>query len=84
MQKINLYRYVDGRSIIVTPAQRTSADVPYKYRLIADEGMVLTDGVNVTECIDVLCENAEKWSETEREIPAEEALDIIIGGVNNA
>lgn len=84
MRKINLYRYVDGRSIIVTPVQRTSADVPYKYRLIADEGMILTDGVNVTECIDVLCENAEKWNETEQEIPAEEALDIIIGGVSNA
>lgn len=84
MRKINLYRYVEGRSIIVTPVQRSTADVPYKYRLIADEGMILTDGVDMTECVDVLCENAEKWSETEREIPAEEALDIIIGGVGNA
>lgn len=84
MRKINLYRYVDGKSIIVTPVQMATADVPYKYRLIADEGMVLTDGVDMTECIDVLCENAEKWNETEREIPAEEALGIIIGGVNNA
>lgn len=84
MRKINLYRYVEDRSIIVTPVQRTSGDAPYKYRLIADEDMVLTDGVNVTECIDVLCKDEAKWNETEREIPAEEALNIIIGGVSNA
>ena len=63
MKKIELYRYEDGATIVITPVQRQPEDTPRKYRLIADEGMELTDGETVVSCIDVLCANVDAWQE---------------------
>lgn len=61
MQTINLYRYTrpDG-GVTTSPVQ---PDVPYelRYRLIADEGKMLTDGINITCCVDT--GNPNIWTE---------------------
>lgn len=84
MKKIELYRYDDGGAVVITPVKKLVEDVPRKYRLIADEGMELTDGVTVTECVDVPQEAVDGWYEVEKQISAEEALDIILGGAVDA
>lgn len=49
----NLYKYenTDG-SYSISPVRREEADEPYMFRAIADDGKVLTDGTNITPCID--------------------------------
>ena len=54
-------------------------------RLTADGGKVLTDGTSEWNCVDVLPEDVDKWSEIDTPVPdeditAEEALAIIAGG----
>lgn len=80
MKKIGLYRYKDDGWITITPWKRDDNDPPHQYRLIADEGMELTDGVTVIEAIDVPCEEVDNWYEVEKQISAEEVLSIIMGG----
>lgn len=41
-------------------------------RLTADEGKVLTDGTNEWNCVDVLAEDVEKWSEVDAPIVDDE------------
>ena len=64
MIKVNLYKYLneDG-SITVTPVQHEVSDLVYKMRLIADEGKILTDGVDETPCSDCALEDIDKWYE---------------------
>jgi hypothetical protein len=66
MQIIQLYRYErEGGGVTVSPNE---PDLPYTtlYRLIADEGKVLTkDGQSFTVCADV--EDAEGWHEVQDE-----------------
>ena len=52
MQAITLYRYVrpDG-GITISPV-KPGAEYTEMYRLIADEGKALTDGVTITACTD--------------------------------
>lgn len=61
MQKITLYRYnrVAG-GVTISPVK---PDVEYTelFRLVADEGCTLTDGVNHAECVDT--DNPEAWEE---------------------
>ena len=61
MQIINLYRYErDGGGITVSPEK---PDKPHtiKYRIIADEGKILTNGETMTPCVDV--DSTEGWDE---------------------
>lgn len=54
MTTINLYRYEDPNGITITPDKRNPADTPHCYRLIADEGKLITsDGINKYSCIDI-------------------------------
>ena len=63
MQKITLYRYVrpDGGAS-VSPI-RPDAEHTELFRLVAGEGMVLTDGENQTTCIDT--DVPDNWVEVE-------------------
>ena len=63
MQKITLYRFnrPDG-GVTVSPV-KPETDYTELFRLVADEGMVLTDGETVTYCTDT--ENPGAWSEVE-------------------
>ena len=89
MTTIDLYVYAnqDG-SITVTPTARNQNDTPGKYRLIASEGHVLTNGVKRLRMVDT--DSPNSWSEV-RAQPSEirqhsprisdaEALRIITGG----
>lgn len=64
MQVKTLYRITrpDGGTT-VTPNKPTDAPYTETYRLIADEGMVLTDGVNTYGCIDT--NDTSKFTEIE-------------------
>lgn len=63
MQTIPLYRYtrLDG-GVTVSPV-KPETDCAELFRLVADDGMVLTDGETVTYCTDT--ENPGAWSEVE-------------------
>ena len=66
MRIIPLYRYTrpDG-GVTVSPIK---PDEPYTElcRLIADEGMAITNGVIITDCIDV--DSADGWIDCEPEV----------------
>ena len=64
MQTITLYRYTrpDG-GVTTSPIKPDAADYSLKYRLIADEGKLLTDGTTVAICVDV--DSPEGWTETD-------------------
>ena len=78
MQIKTLYKYArtDG-GITITPVQ---PDVAYTqlYRLVAEDGSEITNGEITTTCIDV--ESYDGWHDVDGEIPAEEALNILLGG----
>lgn len=61
MQTITLYRYTrpDG-GVTVSPV-KPDGDYTEMFRLVADEGMILTDGANEAACIDTDAPGA--WSE---------------------
>ena len=63
MQTINLYKYIDEDGTVITPNRREESDQPYCYRLIADEGYILTDGEIQTPCVDT--HEPEEWYEIE-------------------
>lgn len=42
-------------------------------RLIADDGMAITNGTTVTTCVDVLAENVENW--TDCDLPTDEETE---------
>lgn len=64
MQTITLYRYIrpDG-GVTTSPIKPDTGDYSLKYRLIADEGKLLTDGTTVAGCVDV--DSPDGWTETD-------------------
>lgn len=62
MKKIILYRYKrpDG-GITTSPSQPDGVVYDLRYRLLADDGKALTDGVTITACIDV--SSPDGWTE---------------------
>ena len=73
MQKINLYRYEkDNRVVEITPIPVNDNDNPSRLRLVAEEDMLLTNGVVTTPVVDIFFEEIDDWWEiidnTEREI----------------
>lgn len=63
MQKVNLYRYEDGKTVIITPNPRNEADQPSRMRLIADEDAVLTNGEIEILAVDVMLDEVDLWNE---------------------
>jgi hypothetical protein len=84
MEKITLYRFnrPDG-GVSVSPV-KPDGDYTELFRLVADEGMVLTDGKTVTSCTDT--ENPGAWSEVSdpdlSEVEEKAAAYDIITGVS--
>lgn len=78
----DLYRYRNTNgSVSITTEQRKMTDIPYKKRLIADEGFYLKKGEEVTTAIDVKIEEIDEWTEIERETNKyEQIIDILTGG----
>lgn len=88
MQTITLYRYTrpDGGITTSPIAPPDGTEYETRYRLIADEGMALTDGTTTTACTDT--DEPAKWTEiddpgemTEVEEKAR-AYDILTGGLD--
>ena len=73
MQKVNLYRYEENGTVIITPNARAETDTPSRMRLIADENAILTDGTTETIAVDVMLEDVDKWHEINAETEATEA-----------
>lgn len=71
MKKVTLYRYTrEDSGVTVTPNRPKTAGYTIKHRLIADEGMTLTNGEIVASCIDV--DSIDGWSEI-----ADETEDVV-------
>lgn len=63
MIKKDLYRYVGRNGIITSLVHLDDAKYYPMYRLIADEGKVLTDGELTVKSIDIFAEDLGKWTE---------------------
>lgn len=63
MQIVDLYRYERKPGKITTSPVKPDDDVDYSviYRLIADEGMAITDGTLIVECVDT--NSLENWAD---------------------
>ena len=76
MQKITLYKYARADGGTTVSPNKPEGEYTEKYRLIADEGKVLTDGETITSCIDTY--EVEKWQEVyapEEDTEGEEISD---------
>jgi hypothetical protein len=64
MKKLTLYRYEqDGRTVV--SLDKPSGSFTEKYRLVADEGKVITNGLVTATVIDT--DSPNEWSETVQE-----------------
>ena len=63
MRIIDLYRYEENGTVIITPNKRNEADTPSRARLVADEGAILVNGDTETSVIDVMLDEVELWQE---------------------
>lgn len=86
MEKVNLYRYVEKKAVIITPHRRNETDSPAMVRLVASEGMILTNGSITAEVYDVPFDRVPEWREIVSEglvMPEVEekakAYDILMG-----
>lgn len=61
MQTINLYRYTRCDGGVTVSTVQPDVECVTLYRLVADEGMTLTDGIVTTSCVDT--EDVSAWSE---------------------
>jgi hypothetical protein len=73
MQIIDLYRYEDNGTVIITPNKRNETDTPSRARLVADEGAILTNGTTETEVVDVMLDEVDLWHEINGHNEATEA-----------
>lgn len=82
MQKINLYRYEENGTVIITPNRRNETDAPSRMRLIAEENAILTDGITETPARDVMLDEVDLWQEIGEATEAsnyEKIIDILTG-----
>lgn len=63
MIKKDLYRYIGRNGIITSLVYLEDAKYYPMYRLIADEGKVLTNGELTVKSIDIFAEDLGKWTE---------------------
>ena len=69
-----LYRFLrDEGSVTESPEKPDGAEYTTRYRLIASDGKLLTDGTTETCCIDV--DSADGWYEIDDYLEKEEDYD---------
>ena len=63
MRIVNLYRYDREPGEITTSPVKPNDGIDYTiiYRLIADEGMAITDGTSIVKCVDT--NSSEGWTD---------------------
>lgn len=67
MIKKDLYRYTGRNGIITSLVHLDDAKYYLMYRLIADDGKMLTDGELIVKSIDIFAEDLDKWTEIDEE-----------------
>lgn len=72
MQTIKLYRFIRPDGGVTVSTVKPDGEYTELARLVADEGMTLTDGVNHTCCTDT--DTPDIWSEVPEIEPTEEKL----------
>lgn len=75
MKIIPIYRYTRPDGGVSVSPNKPDCEYTEMFRIIADEGCALCKGELEAECIDT--DNVDGWEET---LPAEKALELIIGG----
>lgn len=65
MIKKDLYKYIGRNGTVISLIHLDDAKYYPMYRLIADEGKVLTDGELKVKSIDIFAEDLSKWTEIE-------------------
>lgn len=78
MQKITLYKYTRSDGGITVSPVKPDYEYTILYRLVADEGNILSNGKEETACIDT--ENPDEWSEIEngnQDISGDEFISMI-------
>lgn len=65
MIKKNLYRYFGRNGMITSLVLLDNIEHLLMYRLIADEGKILTNGELLVKSIDIFSEDLSKWTEIE-------------------
>lgn len=63
MIKKDLYRYLGRNGIITSLVLLEGIDKIPMYRLMANEGKLLTDGEQQVKAIDIFAEDLGKWTE---------------------
>ena len=73
MQIVDLYRYEREPGKITTSPIKPDDGTDYTliYRLIASEGMAITDGTSIVECVDT--NSSEGW--TDCDLPEEQVAE---------
>lgn len=79
MQIKALYKYTRADGGITVSPNKPDCEYTIKYRLIADEGKVLTDGETMTSCTDT--EDVSKWEEVDE--PSEDDPEIPEGHISD-
>lgn len=65
MIKKNLYRYFGRNGMITSLVLLDNIEHLLMYRLIADEGKILTNGELLVKSIDIFAEDLSEWTEIE-------------------
>ena len=65
MQTITLYRYTRQNGGVTVSPNKPDSEYTNLYRLIADEGMILSNGSEQTFCVDT--EDPGAWTELDHE-----------------
>ena len=65
MIKKDLYRYVGRNGIITSLVHLEDAHFYPMFRLIANEGKILTNGTIYVKSVDIFVEDLDKWIEIE-------------------
>lgn len=74
MQKITVYRYIRPDGGVTVSTEKPGADYTELYRLVADEGFVLTDGSTTIYCTDT--GNPDMWTEIADADATSEAYEV--------
>ena len=61
MQIITLYRYTRPDGGVTNSTVKPEGEYTARYRLIADDGMTLTNGIDTAACVDV--DSPDGWTE---------------------
>lgn len=78
MEIRTLYRIINNGKVTVTPIKPSHNDYTETYRVIAEDGMILTDGENTYGCVDT--DEPSKYTEVlENDSDYAEAGKILLG-----